>query len=273
MVTDTLATVDRLRTHSTESAAESTPKVLVRADSAFYGHPTIGAAISAGADVSVTVRLTKTIKRAIESIDPDESAWTPIEYTDALYDEDSDTWISRAEVAEIPFTAFASQKKAHQIPGRLVVRRIPDLRPKKDQDQGTLFDIWRFHAFFTTTDLDTVTADKTHRHHAIIEQVHADLKNSALAHLPSGRFTANAAWLVCAVMAFNLTRAAGTLTDDPKLTKATTGTLRRTLVSVPARIASSARRLTLHLPQNWPWETAWNTLFDRAFGRNQPIIA
>ena len=272
MVTDTLATVDRLRTHSTESAAESTPKVLVRADSAFYGHPTIGAAISAGADVSVTVRLTKTIKRAIESIDPDESAWTPIEYTDALYDEDSDTWISRAEVAEIPFTAFASQKKAHQIPGRLVVRRIPDLRPKKDQDQGTLFDIWRFHAFFTTTDLDTVTADKTHRHHAIIEQVHADLKNSALAHLPSGRFTANAAWLVCAVMAFNLTRAAGTLTDDPKLTKATTGTLRRTLVSVPARIASSARRLTLHLPTHWPWETAWITLFDNAFGRSDPII-
>jgi Transposase DDE domain group 1 len=271
MVTDTLATVDRLRTHSTESAAESTPKVLVRADSAFYGHPTIGAAISAGADVSVTVRLTKTIKRAIASID-DDGAWTPIEYTNAIYDEDSDTWISRAEVAEIPFTAFASQKKAHQIPGRLVVRRIPDLRPKKDQDQGTLFDIWRFHAFFTTTDLDTVTADKTHRHHAIIEQVHADLKNSALAHLPSGRFTANAAWLVCAVMAFNLTRAAGTLTDDPKLTKATTGTIRRTLVSVPARIASSARRLTLHLPTHWPWETAWITLFDNAFGRSDPII-
>jgi hypothetical protein len=138
-----------------------------------------------------------------------------------------------------------------------------------------LFDIWRFHAFFTTTDpddLDTVDADKTHRQHAVIEQVHADLKNSALAHLPSGRFAANAAWLVCAVMAFNLTRAAGTLTADPKLTKATTGTIRRTLVSVPARIASSARRLTLHLPTDWPWETPWNTLFDRTFGRNHPII-
>ncbi|RZL74464.1 MAG: IS1380 family transposase, partial [Rhodococcus sp. (in: high G+C Gram-positive bacteria)] len=260
MVADALATVDRLRTHSTETAAESTPKVLVRLDSAFYGHPTLGAAIAAGADVSVTVRLTTTIKRAIESID-DDNAWTPIEYTDAIYDEDTDTWISRAEVAEIDFTAFASQRKAHRTPGRLVVRRIPDLRPKKDQDQGTLFDIWRFHAFFTTTDpddLDSVAADKLHRQHAIVEQVHADLKNSALAHQPSGRFTANAAWLVCAVMAFNLTRAAGTLTDDPKLVKATTGTIRRTVVSVPARIASSARRLTLHLPRHWPWETAWN---------------
>ncbi|PBC51549.1 IS1380 family transposase [Rhodococcus sp. ACPA1] len=275
MVSDSLATVDRLRSQTGGASGDGASKPLIRCDSAFYGHPTIGAAIRAGADVSVTVRLTSTIKRAIASIGDDESSWTPIQYTDALYDEGTDTWISRAEVAEIPFTAFASQKKAHHVAGRLVVRRIPDLRPPKDQGQGTLFDVWRFHAFFTTTDPDevgTVDADKTHRQHAVIEQVHADLKNSALAHLPSNSFSANAAWLVCAVMAFNLTRAAGTLTADPKLTKATTGTLRRTIVSVPARIASSARRLTLHLPTDWPWETAWNTLFDRTFGPNHPII-
>ena len=129
-----------------------------------------------------------------------------------------------------------------------MVRRIPDLNPSSDHGQATLFDTWRFHAFFTTTDLDTVTADKTHRGHAIIEQVHADLKDSALAHLPSGRFTANAAWLVLAVIAFNLTRAAATLTG-PALAKARTATIRRTLITVPARIASSARRLTLHLPR------------------------
>ena len=96
-----------------------------------------------------------------------------------------------------------------------MVRRIPDLNPGAKNGQDTLFDTWRFHAFFTTTDpdvADTVAADKTHRGHAIIEQVHADLKNSALAHLPSGQFTANAAWLVLAVIAFNLTRAAATLT-------------------------------------------------------------
>jgi hypothetical protein len=276
LVADALTTVDRLRIQAGGASGDGVSKPLVRCDSAFYGYPTVGAAIRAGADVSVTVRLTATIKRAIASIDDDESAWTPIEYTDALYDEDTDTWISRAEVAEMPFTAFASQRKAHQVPGRLVVRRIPDLRPKKDKDQGTLFDIWRFHAFFTTTDpddLDTVAADKTHRQHAIIEQVHADLKNSALAHLPSNSFPANAAWLVCAVMAFNLTRAAGTLTGDPKLTKATTGTLRRTIVSVPARVASSARRLTLHLPTDWPWETGWHNLFDNTVGRAHPIVA
>ena len=146
------------------------------------------------------------------------------------------------------------------MPGRLVVRRIPELNPN---GQDGLFDLWRYHAFFTTSSLDTVAADITHRGHAIIEQVHADLKNSALAHLPSGTFTANAAWLVLAVLAFNLTRAAAAL-SGPQLATATTGTIRRTLIVVPARIASSARRVVLHLPRAWPWQQAWTLLLRRA---------
>jgi len=249
-------------------ASKTSPggRPLVRADSAFYGHPTVAAALRAGADVSVTVRLDPKVKAAIATIG--EEAWTPIEYTDAVYDEQAGRWVSRAEVAEIPFTAFGSRKKAEQIAGRLVVRRIPDLNPTKNDGQATLFDTWRFHAFFTTTSpatTDTVAADKTHRGHAIIEQVHADLKASALAHLPSGKFTANAAWLVLAVIAFNLTRAAATITG-PGLAKATTATIRRKLITVPARIATSARRVTLHLPQRWPWETAWADLFTRTCG-------
>jgi hypothetical protein len=264
IIGDTLATVKRLR--STEAIC----KPLLRADSAFYGHPTVAAAIRGGADVSITVRQDPKVKAAIAAID--DAAWIPIEYTDAVFDENTHQWISRAEVAEISFTAFSSRKAAEQITGRLVVRRIPDLNQRIDKGQSTLFDTWRFHAFFTTTDADTVTADKIHRGHAVIEAVHADLKNSALAHLPSGRFAANAAWLVLAVIAFNLTRAAATLTG-PTLAKSRTATIRATLITVPARIASSARRLTLHLPRDWPWEQAWNTLFNNLFGRNHPIIA
>ena len=114
--------------------------------------------------------------------------------------------------------------------------------------------------------LDTVAADKTHRRHAIIEQVNADLKGSTLAHLPSRKFTANAAWLDLAVIAFNLTRAAATLTGQAGLAKATTATIRRTLIHVPARVASSARRLVLHLPTAWPWERAWTELFIQTCG-------
>ena len=245
--------------------------VLVRADSAFYSHALVTAALKTGAHVSVTVRMDPAVKRAIAAISDD--AWTTIKYTDAIYDEEAGQWVSRAEVAEVPFTAFTSKKTDEQIPGRLVVRRIPDLNPKKNHGQATLFDTWRFHAFFTTVpraERDTVAADKVHRAHAIIENVHADLKASALAHMPSGVFNANAAWLVCAVMAFNLTRAAATLTKDTALSRATTATIRRKLINLPARVACSARRLRLHLPQGWPWQRAWSALYDAVLPGQAP---
>ncbi len=257
LIADTLATLKRLR------SKQAAGQVLLRADSAFYGHRAISTAIRAGAQVSVTVRQDSHVRAAIAAIADD--AWTAIEYTDAVFDEDTGTWVSRAEVAEIEFTAFTSKAKRLQIPGRLVVRRIPDFQP----DGDGLFEVWRFHAFFTTSTLDTVTADKTHRGHAIIEQVHADLKASALAHLPSGKFCANAAWLVCAVIAFNLTRAAASL-GGKRLVKATTSTIRRTLICIPARIASSARRVTMHLPARWPWEHEWNLLFSNMIGPQHP---
>jgi len=260
LVADALKTVTKL------VGADSGRKPLLRADSAFYGAAVVGAAIRAGADVSLTVRMNPQVKAAIAAIA--EAAWTTIEYPDAVYDEATGGWVSRAQVAETPFTAFTSKKRTEQILGRLVVRRIPDLNPRATTGQNPLFDTWRFHAFFTTTDPDvlyTVAADKTHRGHAIIEQVHADLKNSALAHLPSGKFNANAAWLVLAVIAFNLTRAAAAIAG-PDLAKTTTATIRRKLIAVPARIATSARRITMHLPTGWPWETAWTQLFNYGSG-------
>jgi hypothetical protein len=243
----------------------SRAKVLVRMDSAYYGRGPVHAALAGGAAVSVTVRMDNRIRAAITPLA--DASWTPIQYTNAVFDRDAGVWVSRAEVTEVAFTAFAAQPKADHVRGRLVVRRIPDLNAETNRASGqdTLFDTWRFHAFFTTADptvLDTVAADKTHRAHAVIEQVHADLKGSALAHLPSGVFTANAAWLVLAVIAFNLTRAVGALTGTD-LTRATTATVRRKLIHVPARAAYRGRRLILHLPHAWPWQDAWTDLFDR----------
>ncbi|MBN9102700.1 MAG: transposase [Pseudonocardia sp.] len=107
------------------------------------------------------------------------------------------------------------------------------------------------------------TAEATHRDHAVIEQVIADLKNSALAHLPSGVFTANAAWPVCAAIAHNLTRAAGAPAGSVH-TRARTGTIRTQLIHTPGRIARSTSRLVLHLPRDWPWEPGPDELFHRA---------
>jgi len=262
-VSDTLATVKRLRSPT------ATGMLLLRADSAYYASTVMKAAIHAGAQVSITARMNSLVKTAISTIP--EAGWTPIEYTNTIFDDTTRQWISDAEVAEIPFTAFGSKKKSEQVPGRLVVRRIPELNKTVAAGQGTLFDLFRFHAFFTTSTLNTVEADKTHRHHAVIEQTNSDMKASALAHFPSGIFTANAAWLVLACIAFNLTRAAGTLAS-PALGKAVTATVRRKLIQVPARVSTSARRITLHLPEHWPWEDGWTRLFTTACGPPTPAI-
>jgi hypothetical protein len=121
LVRDALATVRALR------GSQATSRVLLRAHSAFNGHATIGSAVCAGAQVSITVRMDPKVKAAIAAIPAD--AWTAIEYTDAVYDSQSGRWISRAEVAEVPFTAFSSRRQTENVAGRLAVRRIPDLTP------------------------------------------------------------------------------------------------------------------------------------------------
>ena len=249
----------------TARKAGATGVLVLRADSAYYGHDVIAAAGRHGARFSITARQDPAVRRAIASIAPD--AWTPIHYPQAIWDADQQRWISDAEVAEISYTAFSSKAKANQVSARLIVRRVKDLNPAH---QSELFTAYRYHAVFTNSPLPMLAAEKAHRAHAIIEQVIADLKGGALAHLPSGRFWANSAWLVCAAMAFNLTRAAGTLASAFHA-HATTATIRAQLITIPARLARSARRLRLHLPTQWPWESAWQQLLRAALAPPQPI--
>jgi hypothetical protein len=234
--------------------------VILRADSAYYNHDVIAAAIRGGARFSVTARMDPAVRRAISAID--EAAWTPIHYPNAVWDEDEHRLVSDAEVAEIDFTAYTSRRKAEHIDGRLIVRRVKRLNPAAvPAAQNALFATWRHHAVFTDSPMSMLDPEECHRQHAVIEQVNADLKSGALAHLPSGSFAANSAWLVLATIAFNLTRAAGTLASSWHA-RATGATIRRQLISVPARLASSARRLRLHLPTAWPWREDWQQLFD-----------
>lgn len=105
---------------------------------------------------------------------------------------------------------------------RLVVRRV---RPTPGS-QLALFTAWDYHAFVTDRPGELVEIEADHRRHAVVEQVIAELKSAALAHFPSGKFTANAAWLALAVMAHNLGRAVGILAG-PDLARATAATLQR----------------------------------------------
>lgn len=243
--------------------AGATGLVIVRADSAFYGHDIVAAARRAGARFSLTARLTPAVTRAITSID--EQAWTPIRYPNAIYDHDEQRWVSDADVAEVAFTAFTGRRRAEHVTARLIVRRVRRLNPSAAARGGQheLFAVYRYHAVFTDNPQPMLDAEATHRDHAIIEQVIADLKDSALAHLPSGHFNANAAWLVCAAIAHNLTRAAGALASTFHA-RARTGTIRAQLISTPARLARSAHRLVLHLPRDWPWQPALDELFAHA---------
>ncbi|MEZ5185156.1 MAG: IS1380 family transposase [Candidatus Nanopelagicales bacterium] len=234
----------------------ATGEILVRADSAYCSADIVQAVSTAGARFSVGMRLNSRVRAAIAAVD--DAAWTRIEYPWAIPDPDTGELISAAEIAEIEFTAFASRPKAKHVTARLIVRRIPERNHTKRQDP--LFPAWRYHALFTDNPDPLVAAESTHRGHAIIEQVIADLKNSALAHLPSGRFAANAAWLVCAAIAFNLTRALGVLAGGT-LTKATTATIRTRIINLPARIARSARKLRLRLPRDWTWQPHWQRLW------------
>jgi hypothetical protein len=205
---------------------------------------------------SVTARMDPKITKAIAGID--EDAWTPIEYPHAILDEDEQRWISDAEVAEVPYTAFAG-KKAHAVTARLIVRRVRRLAPPR---QGELLPAWRHHAIFTDSPLAMLAAETDHRDHAIIEALIADLIDGPLAHLPSGHFAANAAWLTCAGISHNLLRAAATLASR-RHGRARSSTLRRELITVAARLAHRGRdQLILHLPQDWPWRDGFEGVFD-----------
>src|ERR1017187_10435845 len=180
----------------TAKACGGTGLVTVRADSAYYGHDVVAAARRGGARFSVTVRMNPTVVKAISEIP--ESAWVPIHSSNAIWDEDEQRLVSDAEVAEVPyFTAFTSRPKADHISARLIVRRVKRLNPKSvPAGQGELFSAYRHHGVFTDSPLIMLEAEKTHRAHALVEQVIADFKGGALAHAPSGHFAANGAWLV-----------------------------------------------------------------------------
>jgi hypothetical protein len=244
----------------TARAAGCTGTLVVRMDSAFYGAPAVQAARRAGAHFSVTVRMDPKVRAAIAAIG--EDAWTPIRYPRALWDDQLRCWVSDAQVAEVAYTAFTS-RKGQAVTARLIVRRVKDRNP---QGQDELFPAWRYHAVFTDSPFVLLQAEQQHRGHAQAEQVFADWSDGPLAHLPSGSFPANAAWLALAAISGNLLRAAGALAGLA-YPKARGATIRRDLIGIAARTARHGRGcLTVHLPEGWHREHEWITLFCAATG-------
>src|SRR3546814_1684793 len=179
----------------------------------------------------------------------------------------TDTLFPYTTLFRSDFAAFTGRRRAEHVTCRLVVRRVKRLQPLASDgtEQGELFATYRHHGFITNSTLSTVEADERHRDHAVIEQVIAEFKDGPLAHLPSGSYAANAAWVACAAMAFNIARAVDAL-GAPGRARARWASVRTRLINVPARIAATGRRLVLHLPRHWPWAQDWQTAFTAATG-------
>jgi len=244
-------------------SAGCTGMIVVRMDAAYYKAAVLNAVRDAGARFSVTIPLRKRVQAAIAAIA--EDSWVPVKYRQAIWDDQLRAWISEAEVAETGYTAFARWKD-EAITARLVIRRVRRRDPAAPPGQDELFPVYRYHAAFTDTPVELVQAEEQHRDHAIIEQVFADWNDGPLAHLPSGKFAANAAWLAIAAITYNLVRAAGALASRYHA-RARGATIRRDLIAVAGRTARHGRsHLTLHLPAGWHREHQWLTLHTFACG-------
>lgn len=243
----------------TARQAGATGLILARGDSAFGTSAVINACLRARVQFSFVLGKNPAVVRAIEAIP--EDAWVPVTYPGAFTDPDTGELISDAQVAETTFTAFAASD--HPVTARLVVRRVRDQNKLEE-----LFPVWRHHPFFTNSTEPITDADLTHRRHAVIETVFADLIDGPLAHMPSGRFGANSAWALCAMITHNLLRAADSL-DPHQPAVARGATLRRQIIHVPARLARPQRRPVLHLPAHWPWAQRWLRIWTGVFTNAQ----
>jgi hypothetical protein len=224
----------------------ATGPLVLRADSGFWSWTLIDTLTRLSVKWSITVSINPSIRKAIDAIDDD--AWIAISYPDG----------GQAQVAD---TTYVAGRGAKQRRVRLVVRRTR----LTETAQRQLWPDWRHHAFVTDLDTPTVDVDQFHRDHARVELAIRDLKEGAgLEHCPSGQFFANAAWLACAVLAHNLTRwtaALGDIHPDDQLT--VTATIRTRVFALPGRLVNRSGRLTLRLPQRWPWAATVTTALDQ----------
>src|SRR4029450_9178780 len=213
--------------------AGASGELTFRMDSGFWSAKLIRRLRAHKVRYSLTGRQTKKVRAAIAAIP--EQAWEEIAYPSG-------------GVAQVAETGYHDD--------RLVVRRVRNLG-----DQQQLFATWRYHAFVTDRPGTAIDLDADHRRHAVCELAIRDLKAGAgLAHLPSGHFAANAAWLLAATLAHNLLRWTATLglgrpppARPPPPPPPPPTPPPPPLRPPPGRPPPPPRRWTLHLPAGWPW--------------------
>jgi DDE family transposase len=222
--------------------AGASGEIVMRFDSGFWSNETIKALGRLDVRYTMAVRTSnKGLAGAIAAIGEDE--WRDIDYTPE----------GVAQVAECTYNGR-----------RLVVRRTR----LTDRRQAKLWPDWRHFAFLTDLAGDATTVDAFHRRHAVVELAIRDLKEGAgMEHVPSGSFSANSAWLQCAVLANNLIRWTATIGEAGPVGELTVArTVRTRLVALPGRLVNRAGTMTLRVPRQWPWEEWFSRRLDRLRG-------
>lgn len=244
-------------------------RIEVRTDSGFWSYAMVEALDHLGVGWSITCPLFPHVLARIATIDEDD--WVDIDYPND----------GRAQVGETVLEMTNPRRRSEKREVRLVVRRT-----RLTGVQQEFWPDWRYHAFVTnsrapapqtdrhhqprigednTEGNNTSTApeaDRHHRHHAVCELAIRDLKDAAgLAHLPSGRFAANQAWLLCAALAHNLYRWVALLGQTHPFGRLIQGrTIRTRLFGVPGRLVNHSGRHLLRLPARWPWAHTYQTV-------------
>ena len=226
--------------------AGATGEIVMRFDSGFWSNDTIADLGRLDVRYTMAVRTsTKGIDAAIAAIADD--AWTEIDYTPG----------GRAQVAGCDYKGR-----------RLIVRRTRLTGAR----QARLWPDWRHFAFLTDLPGSAVEVDAFHRHHAVVELAIRDLKEGAgMEHVPSGHFSANSAWLQCAVLGHNLLRWTAMLGHVGPVEHVVARTLRMRLIAVPGRLVNLAGTMTLRGPCNWPWAD-WFTRRLQCLRGLEPVV-
>jgi hypothetical protein len=223
-------------------------QILVRADAGFWSRRLIDTLERLQTMYSITVNVNPSIRSRIGQI-PD-TAWVSIPYPDG----------GEAQVASCAYTTGRGHRRLAPTTVRLVVRRT-----RLTGEQATLWPDWRYHVFVTNRHEPAVLVDREHRQHAVVELAIRDLKAGAgLSHVPSGHFSANGAWLACAILAHNLIRWTSYLGDPTTRDRLTVAaTVRTQLIAIPGRLVNRAGRVTLRLPTNWPWAQRFTRILNQ----------
>ena len=224
--------------------------ILARADSAGASHDFAHACRETDIRFSLGYAIKRSTREAILRLP--ENAWRPALNGDGEVREGA--WV--AELTD------RVNLKRWPDGTRLICRRE---RPHPGA-QLTFQDVdgHRFQCFITDQkDMDIAALEVLHRQHAEVEDRVKTVKATGAEHLPFHSFDANAAWLELALLGHDIMIWTQQLTLEGEHAICEPKRLRYRILHVAGQLTRHARRVTLHLPADWPWAGAILGAFKR----------